>query len=155
MLYKNWKLAILCRDFAPYFLPERYQPQHRLPSTILTVPPPRRNKNWKPISKTRQGCAQPCQDRLLFATTLPVKASLQRWYATVKIGKCCYYCSEDAPCCLDAHHKDPTKKIASITTLLQHAVTKAELLSELRKCIYICKNCHTKLHCAPHLLSKQ
>lgn len=55
----------------------------------------------------------------------------------------CAICGESEPCCLEFHHIK-TKRFG----ISQGVTTKEpkELIQELKSCICVCKNCHTKIH---------
>lgn len=55
----------------------------------------------------------------------------------------CYICGEDSKCCLEFHHiKDKLFNISQSVSL----VSTEQFKEELKKCICVCKNCHTKIH---------
>lgn len=58
----------------------------------------------------------------------------------------CSVCPEKAPCCLDAHHRDPKKKDFSVGTACSNKMSLKKIEAELRKCACVCKNCHAKIH---------
>lgn len=58
----------------------------------------------------------------------------------------CAVCAEKAECCLDAHHVDPSAKKFEIANMVRTRGKLSEVPDELRKCVCLCKNCHTKLH---------
>lgn len=63
-----------------------------------------------------------------------------------KGGKC-ISCGENALCCLDFHHLDPTKKDYSISSDLRNlGRLNDKAKTELDKCILLCSNCHRKVH---------
>ncbi len=54
----------------------------------------------------------------------------------------CHDCGFSFPsCCMDFDHRDPTKKVASISRMIGHS-SFSELFSEIGKCDIICSNCH-------------
>ena len=57
----------------------------------------------------------------------------------------CKICGEKNIGCLLFHHLDPLKKRISIEYLPTHFGIKT-IKEELKKCIILCQNCHTKLH---------
>jgi hypothetical protein len=57
----------------------------------------------------------------------------------------CFLCPEKDGCCLDFHHFDANSKNATIAHLVT-AKSKKRLLSEIKKCVIICSNCHRKVH---------
>lgn len=58
----------------------------------------------------------------------------------------CRLCGETEPCCLSAHHIDPTTKEDSIGELMRRSVKLDRLRRELAKCVCLCENCHRKVH---------
>lgn len=43
------------------------------------------------------------------------------------------------------HHRDPSIKTASISTL-ERTASVAEIISEIGKCALLCANCHAEVH---------
>ena len=58
----------------------------------------------------------------------------------------CVVCGESEKACLCAHHKDPTAKEFNISDASRAKIGLNRVLSELRKCVCLCHNCHAKLH---------
>ena len=59
----------------------------------------------------------------------------------------CHFCAEHDPCCLEAHHKDPSQKLFEIAGAIGGArYGKAAIEAELAKCVCVCANCHRKIH---------
>jgi hypothetical protein len=58
----------------------------------------------------------------------------------------CLICPENAPCCLDAHHLDPSAKEGSVGEMSRRRASVAQVRAELLKCVCLCKNCHQKVH---------
>ena len=67
-------------------------------------------------------------------------------YRTWKETLCCSICSEADSYCLDFHHLDPTQKDFSISDAVSFGLHSDKMTEELKKCIVVCKNCHTKIH---------
>jgi hypothetical protein len=59
-----------------------------------------------------------------------------------KLG--CAICSEKDSCCLDFHHKNKNKD-RNVSTWVRLKSEK-KLISEIKKCICVCSNCHRKIH---------
>lgn len=57
----------------------------------------------------------------------------------------CLLCEEDESSCLDLHHLDPSEKEIAISTAAT-IWTWSTLLTELKKCVVLCRNCHAKTH---------
>lgn len=62
----------------------------------------------------------------------------------------CVKCGEDRFYVIDFHHINPLSKEFTIGAATQWG--KERLLNEVKKCICLCKNCHTEFH---HLYGKQ
>lgn len=58
----------------------------------------------------------------------------------------CALCGEDEPCCLSAHHLDPTAKDFNIAQGARMNVSVKKFKEELSKCVCLCENCHRKVH---------
>ena len=58
----------------------------------------------------------------------------------------CYYCHLNEIICIDLHHIDPTTKLFQINSSAVQTHTEEEIRKELKKCIPVCKNCHSKYH---------
>ena len=55
-------------------------------------------------------------------------------------------CGESDPVCLDFHHIDGDKEIELSKAAIKWGWSDPRLISELKKCIVLCSNCHRKLH---------
>lgn len=75
---------------------------------------------------------------------------MTKWFTTllknIKHKGCCAICGEQADCCLEFHHIQPSQKHFSLRAINERHYTKEELISELNKTCLLCKNCHVKLH---------
>lgn len=71
------------------------------------------------------------------------------WFYSIKRKNICIICGENDFRCLDYHHKDPSKKIDNIQSMVTHKSVK-EILNEIEKCEVICTNCHRKIHFPKH-----
>lgn len=58
----------------------------------------------------------------------------------------CSMCEETDPCCIDAHHVDPSEKEFDIGRMMQGRFLPERVSVELEKCVPLCRNCHAKLH---------
>jgi hypothetical protein len=67
------------------------------------------------------------------------------WFREYKTTLKCSRCPESDSCCLDFHHKNPKIKDGPVSVLASRWSTK-RLLTEIKKCIVLCANCHRKLH---------
>jgi hypothetical protein len=61
-----------------------------------------------------------------------------------KSERCCKFCSESDPVCLEFHHKNPDEKKFGISNGLQYKWNK--IFNEIKKCVLVCSNCHKKIH---------
>lgn len=59
----------------------------------------------------------------------------------------CQLCGETEPCCIQAHHRDPTQKRFCVkTSLAQSKLPISQIAAELDKCLPVCANCHCRIH---------
>lgn len=58
----------------------------------------------------------------------------------------CKYCDEDREPCLQLHHKNPDKKVSSISEMRSSEHTLDEVKKEIDKCEVVCANCHWIKH---------
>ena len=56
----------------------------------------------------------------------------------------CKVCGENDPSCLDLHHLDPNVKEDHPAKFSRTSLHK--FLSEAKKCVVVCANCHRKIH---------
>lgn len=56
----------------------------------------------------------------------------------------CLHCPENDPWCLDMHHLDPAVKDDHPSMFAKSSLKR--FLVEAKKCVVLCKNCHTKVH---------
>jgi hypothetical protein len=63
----------------------------------------------------------------------------------VKSKAKCKICGENNPICLDFHHRDQSKKIATVSSIVHHYGVK-KVMEEIAKCDILCANCHRKTH---------
>lgn len=71
----------------------------------------------------------------------------RRAWALDLLGSRCVECGSTAD--IQFHHVDPTTKVANISDKLSRWSID-RLLSELAKCVLLCRSCHTKEHEAAH-----
>ena len=62
-----------------------------------------------------------------------------------ELGGRCLRCGEDNPLVLDFHHKDPSIKEGTITSMLNRR-SMEQAKKEAQKCVLLCSNCHRKEH---------
>ena len=72
------------------------------------------------------------------------KGKARKFLDEYKRDRGCCYCQEREPCCLDFHHRDPTKKKFKIGE--GYRCNRDKKMKEIEKCILVCANCHRKLH---------
>src|SRR3989344_6353969 len=80
------------------------------------------------------------------------RVKLIRWYKDYKRTLKCRVCGEDHPFCLEFHHDSPNEKSQEISYL--YRCSESKFLSELKKCIVLCANCHRKVHYSEYKNSK-
>lgn len=68
-----------------------------------------------------------------------------KWFQDLKKEFKCSSCGENHIACLDFHHKDPTTKLFGLSGS-PWIYSKKIILSEIKKCICLCANCHRKEH---------
>lgn len=74
------------------------------------------------------------------------KRNVRLWFKEFKLNLSCSVCFESDPACLQFHHRDPTTKVASVSTLVNAGFATKTILLEIDKCDVLCANCHSKLH---------
>lgn len=74
------------------------------------------------------------------------KTKLREWLDEYRKGLSCNRCGENHPACLDFHHKDAKEKDFSLGNVKAMGWGREKLLSEIKKCVVVCANCHRKLH---------
>lgn len=74
------------------------------------------------------------------------KKVIDTWWLEYKAKLSCIRCGENHPGCIDFHHRDPARKEATVSAMVQRAWSKVRILAEIEKCDVLCANCHRKLH---------
>ncbi|MBI2583483.1 MAG: hypothetical protein HYW25_02350 [Candidatus Aenigmarchaeota archaeon] len=75
------------------------------------------------------------------------KYELRKWIREYKERLGCLKCGEKHPACLEFHHLNKNKKEFGISDSIErNGYSKSRFLSEIKKCIVLCANCHRKLH---------
>lgn len=69
----------------------------------------------------------------------------KEWLDSIKTP--CVKCGEADIACLDFHHRDSSKKDATVSIAVAHWSIR-RLQTEIAKCDMLCSNCHRKLHAA-------
>ena len=57
----------------------------------------------------------------------------------------CVKCNENRPYVIDFHHINPEEKLYEISDKMTH-YSEERLSGEIKKCVCLCKNCHTEFH---------
>ena len=70
----------------------------------------------------------------------------KEFVADIKSKLSCVKCGETKEYMLDFHHLDPSKKEASVARMTSNAYRIDRILSEIKKCIVFCSNCHREFH---------
>lgn len=58
----------------------------------------------------------------------------------------CSKCDETDHACLDFHHINPANKLFSISRGRARELAAQKIADEIKKCVILCKNCHSKFH---------
>lgn len=74
------------------------------------------------------------------------KRKVRAWVRDYKSTLKCEHCGEDEECCLEFHHRDPSKKDFIIAKGWQKGYSIERIKKELDKCSCLCANCHRKEH---------
>lgn len=70
----------------------------------------------------------------------------REWYISLKEGTPCGQCGgQFHHAALHWHHRDPSSKTASVSTLASNRAAKETVLAEIAKCDLVCANCHAVL----------
>jgi len=70
----------------------------------------------------------------------------KKWYQEKKGNLKCGKCGESFGACLEFHHRNPSKKEYSISTMIGRGWPFSKIEEEMDKCDILCANCHRKLH---------
>lgn len=73
-----------------------------------------------------------------------VRENNKTWYKELKKQYICEKCGDDRWYVLDFHHLDPDGKEFNLGDLGYNSRKKT--LKELKKCIALCRNCHSEFH---------
>lgn len=71
---------------------------------------------------------------------------LKKWLQNYKSDRKCKKCDYDNPVALEFHHEKPEQKYKSIGRMVSDGYSKERILDEIKKCMLICRNCHSKEH---------
>lgn len=69
----------------------------------------------------------------------------KKYRAIENLGGKCVKCGESRIFALDFHHTNPNEKEFGLGSIMRHKTWKA-IESELKKCIILCRNCHSIHH---------
>ncbi len=74
------------------------------------------------------------------------KKEIRDWFQALKEEQVCSRCGENETCCLEYHHRNPSKKIKHVANMIRDGNGKMSILVEIEKCDLVCANCHRKIH---------
>ena len=75
----------------------------------------------------------------------------REWLSGIKKTKGCEICGYNR--CVDAlhfHHIDPGAKRGALSGKSMLLASFVRLHNEVQKCLIVCANCHTEIHCGMH-----
>ena len=76
---------------------------------------------------------------------------LQNWLEDYKKDFKCLKCGEHRHWVLDFHHREPSQKENTVSTMLRTS-SRQKILEEIEKCDILCSNCHRDLHYQERLM---
>lgn len=82
----------------------------------------------------------------VIAKSVTRNAANRKLFQEWKASLACSLCHEAEEACLDFHHVDPKEKDFNISALATQSMASSTFADELKKCVVLCKNCHTKVH---------
>lgn len=74
------------------------------------------------------------------------KNALKKWFIDYKKTLRCEKCDEKRWYVLEFHHKDPSIKEINLSHISHNGWSKKRVLTEVKKCVVFCANCHRELH---------
>ncbi len=74
------------------------------------------------------------------------KNDIYKYMEEYKSSHPCVICGEVEPCCLDFHHKEPSKKDINLAQVATNGWSILKINLEISKCVSLCSNCHRKVH---------
>jgi transcription elongation factor Elf1 len=74
------------------------------------------------------------------------KKEIRKWFDEYKSNLFCEECGENHPAVLDFHHLEEDSKDGNISDMACRGYSRERILTESKKCIVLCSNCHRKLH---------
>jgi len=98
-------------------------------------------RKTKPIKKFSTG--SPYCKRCVYEKTYKIG----KWLDDIKIKSGCIACEySEHPSALVFHHKNPKEKSFGFCNKKK----SKEVLQEIEKCVVLCANCHTLIHCSKY-----
>lgn len=73
-------------------------------------------------------------------------ARTRLWFRELKKTLKCSKCGENHPACIQFHHTVPDEKEFNIADMVRSGYGTARIEGEIKKCIVLCANCHSKEH---------
>ena len=64
----------------------------------------------------------------------------------MKSEQSCAKCGETRFYVIDFHHKDPSNKLFTISDGRKTHKSNVDVLTEVKKCVCLCRNCHKEFH---------
>ena len=109
------------------------------------------NKNKKnPVRNKKKDAEASKKYRKLRRKRINVKDSYRKkkrdWICNLKKVSKCLRCGDNRFYCLDFHHRIPSEKDFSISHAISGKYGHDRILEEIKKCIVLCKNCHSEVH---------
>lgn len=99
--------------------------------------------NWRDKKKgTRRSECKNCHSAFMKNKYQEKKQIVQDLKAKDKCAKC----GDSRPYVLDYHHTNPSIKEESIARMTSNNYKIDKVLSEIKKCICLCSNCHREFH---------
>ena len=72
------------------------------------------------------------------------RSDFKKWWKEFKKQYPCQECGENHPACIQFHHTDDNKE--NNVSYFAMLGSKDKLLKEIKKCVPLCGNCHSKKH---------
>lgn len=99
--------------------------------------------NWRSKEKgTRRSECKTCHTDFMKQIYENKKNEVSQIKKTLRCAKC----GEGREYCLDFHHIDPNEKEDTIARMTSNNYKLDVVLSEIKKCIVLCSNCHREFH---------
>lgn len=136
------KLCTDCNETKP--LAEFHQNKARVDGLQVYCKICKRKRDRKGYSGNKQQCV---------ARNAKNRKALSDEVNVLKAAHGCLYCQENDPCCLEFHHLVREEKEAAISKFVQGGA-RLKAFKEIKKCVVVCRNCHSKLHAGRELQRK-